>query len=288
MRVQKSFRDHAWKPGWRASGPVAILLVLWGGERSAARSQSQAFEVRYNASQLNCARFAETAASDIQTESGGRIRKQTAGRTGIWQFRARPGVDGVSLEGWLDSLSLWRKSQETTIRPDTDGLLGGRYRSTLSGSGSYASRARPFIPDEVAEVAGMGTALDDFFPPLPSRPLRPGEAWSDSAGVVLRRMADSGMSGVPLYRFELEIRRDTTSKPAPRDTVRIGLRQVSREHGTFVWHPLLGLLRRDRRIVVETSVPAGRSIRQPVRSRVEQRITVLRDLTIPPEQNGRC
>jgi hypothetical protein len=251
-------------------------------------AQSQALELRYIASQLNCARFLESAESDIQTESGGQLRKQTAGRTGVWQFRASPAVEGVSLEGWLDSLSLWRKSPETTVRPDTDGLLGGRYRSTLSASGRYASKARPFIPDEVAEVAGMGTALDDFFPPLPSRPLRPGQAWSDSAGVTLRRMADSGMSGVPLYRFELEIRRDSTSKPASKDTVGIGLRQVSREHGTFVWHPLLGLIRRDRRIVVETSVPAGRTIRQPVRSRVEQRITVQRDLRVPPDQNGRC
>jgi hypothetical protein len=183
---------------------------------------------------------------------------------------------------------LWRKSPETTIRPDTDGLLGGRYRSTLGSSGKYVSLAGPFIPDEVAEVAGMGTALDDFFPPLPTTSLRPGQAWTDSAGVTLRRLADSGMSGVPLYRFELEIERDTSSTPAPRDTTSLRLRQVSREQGSFVWHPSLGLLRRDRRIVVETSVPAGHTVRQAVRSRIEQRITVLRDLTVPPEQKGRC
>jgi hypothetical protein len=262
-------------------------VLLWGGG-SASLAQSHAVEVRYSAPQLNCARFLETTESDIQSETSGRIRKQTAGRRGVWQFRATPAVDGLSLEGWLDSLSLWRKSQETTIRPDTDGLLGGRYRGVLSGSGTYLSQTRPFVPDEVAEVAGMGTALDDFFPPLPPQLLRPGQAWSDSAGVTLRRMADSGMSGVPLYRFELEVRREATSNPIPRDTASLRLRQVSRESGTFVWHPLLGLLRRDRRIVVETSVPAGRSIRQPVRSRIEQRITVRRDLTVPPEHNGRC
>jgi hypothetical protein len=262
-------------------------VLLWGGG-SASLAQSHAVEVRYSAPQLNCARFLETTESDIQSETSGRIRKQTAGRRGVWEFRATPAVDGLSLEGWLDSLSLWRKSQETTIRPDTDGLLGGRYRGVLSGSGTYLSQTRPFVPDEVAEVAGMGTALDDFFPPLPLQLLRPGQAWSDSAGVTLRRMADSGMSGVPLYRFELEVRREARSNPMPNDTARLRLRQMSREHGTFVWHPLLGLLRRDRRIVVETSVPAGRAIRQPVRSRVEQRITVLRDLTAPSEHNGGC
>ncbi|HEV8454896.1 MAG TPA: hypothetical protein VGQ24_08395 [Gemmatimonadales bacterium] len=264
-----------------------VSVLLWGGG-SASLAQSHAVDVRYSAPQLNCAQFLETAESDIQTETSGRILKQTAGRRGVWQFRAKPAVDGVSLEGWLDSLSLWRKSRETTIRPDTDGLLGGRYRGALSGSGAYLSQARPFVPDEVAEIAGMATALDDFFPPLPPRLLRPEQAWSDASGVMIRRMADSGMSGTPLYRFELEVRREARSNPMPNDTASLRLRQLSREHGTFVWHPLLGLLRRDRRIVVETSVPAGRAIRQPVRSRVEQRITVLRDLTIPPEHNGPC
>jgi hypothetical protein len=275
MRVQRALRT------------AALLPLLWG-EAVAAQAQSQALELGYSAPQLNCAQFVETAQSDIQTETGGRILKQTAGRSGVWQFRAKALVDGVSLEGWLDSLSLWRKSQETTIRPDTDGLLGGRYRGALSRSGAYVSQARPFIPDEVAEVAGMETALDDFFPPLPPRPLRPGQAWTDPSGVTLRRMADSGMSGVPLYRFALEIQQKTTSHPMPGDTAALQLRQVSVEHGSFVWHPLLGLVRRDRRIVVETSVPAGRSVRQPVRSRIEQRIKVLRSLAISPERNGGC
>jgi hypothetical protein len=275
MRVQNPFHDHAW-----------TLFALMCGVVMAAQAQTGRLEVRYSAAQLNCAQFLETAESDIQTETAGRIRKQRAGRRGVWQFRAKVMVEGVSLEGWLDSLSLWRKSQETTIRPDTDGLLGGRYRGTLSGSGTYVSVVRPFVPDEVAEVAGMGTALDDFFPPLPSRPLRPGQGWNDSAGLMIRRMADSGMSGVPLYRFEVELRREANRNPIPGDTASLRLRQRSREHGTFVWHPLLGLLRRDRRIVVETSVPAGRSIRQPVRSRIEQRITLLRDLD--PRTAARC
>jgi hypothetical protein len=57
---------------------------------------------------------------------------------------------------------------------------------------------------------------------------------------------------------------------------------VSEEHGVFVWHPLLGLVRRERNIVVETAVPTSRTVRQPVRSKVEQRIVVARDLTGDP------
>jgi hypothetical protein len=265
---------------WLALGVCGAWADLTAqGERAA---------IAYNSTQINCARFLETAGSDIQTQTSGRIREQTAGRAGVWQFRARPVVGAVELEGWLDSLALWRRSKESTIRPDTDGLLGGRYRGTLSSTGVYASQARPFVPDEVAEVAGMATALDDFFPPLPPRPLQPGEAWRDSSSVTLRRLADSGLSGVPLYRFELEVQRETRGAPVAGDTTVLPLRQVSREHGTFVWHPFLGLLRRDRRIVVTTNVPAGRRVPQSVQSRVEQRVTLVRDLSVPPEVEGRC
>jgi hypothetical protein len=263
-----------------------VLLLLLCALAPPARAQD-GIEPRYIASQLSCSRFLETAASDIHTETGGRVRDQTAGREGVWQFRAHPDVEGISLEGWLDSLVLWRKSLETTIRPDTDGLLGGRYRGTLSSKGLYVSQARPFVPDEVAEVAGMATVLDDFFPPLPGRPLRPGQVWQDSAGTTLRRLTDSATSGVRLYRFELDIRRDVGNASA-KDTAPLRLTQASREHGTFVWHPLLGLVSRDRRIVIETAVPAGPTIRQPVRSRIEQRIRVIRDLRTSVDEKGGC
>jgi len=235
--------------------------------------------VGYTPGQLDCARFLEIGESKILTEAGGRIRNQTSTRRGVWQFRAVPSNDDVALEGWLDSLVLSRRSPETTISPDTDGLLGGRYRGTLSRAGAYTSRVRPFVPDEVAEIAEMRGALDDFFPPVPSRPLRAGEVWTDSLGLTIRRLPDSSLSGVPLLRFALESRQESRAAPTPADTLPLKLRQKSEERGEFVWHPLLGLLRRDRRIVVETTVPPSHSVRQAVRSKVDQQITVVRDLT---------
>jgi hypothetical protein len=268
----------------RAAG-LYLGCCLAGGFKVA---QAQDSELRYRAEQLNCTRFLETAESKILTQSGGRGREQTSGRIGVWQFRAAPADHKVALEGWLDSLTLWRRSTETTVRPDTDGLIGGRYRGTLSADGAYSSKVHPFIPDEVAEVAGMEGALEDFFPPLPRGNLRPGQTWSDSLGVTIRRLADSGLSGVPLYRFALEARRRASSAETRADTVPLQLRQTSQEHGTYVWHPLLGLLRWERRIVVETAVPPSRAVRQAVRSKIEQRITVERDLNVPPEMGGRC
>jgi hypothetical protein len=271
----------------RLTWGFGLGIVLWSGAGVLGRAVVQQ-EFRYSASQLDCAHFLETTQSSIVTESAGRVREQTSGRTAVWQFRAEPAIDQVKLEGWLDSLALWRKSKEGTIRPDTDGLLGGRYRGTLSSSGRYQSRGTPFVPDEVAEVADMGNALNDLFPPLPPSAIRPGQAWSDRSGVTLRRLADSGMSGVLLYRFELESRRLQKSAQLPGDTVPIALQQVTEEPGNFVWHPTVGLLRRERRIVVETSVPAGGRVRQPVHSKVEQRITLVRDLNVSPAQDGRC
>lgn len=232
----------------------------------------------YTAQQLNCASFLEIGDSRILTEAGGRSRRQTSSRRGVWQFRATQSNEGVALEGWLDSLIITRRSEETTISPDTDGLLGGRYRGTLSRAGAYTAQVRPFVPDEVAEVAGMANAIEDLFAPLASRVLQPGETWSDSSGVTLKRLPDSALSGVPLYRFETDVRAEARTAPAGPDTLPLQLQQKTREHGRFVWHPLLGLLRRERSIVVETTVPPSRSVRQAVRSKVEQRITLVRDL----------
>lgn len=259
---------------------MALTLALLPGTLPPAK-RWQDSAVGYAAKQLNCARFLEIGESKILTEAGGRTRNQTSARRGFWQFRAAPSNSGVVLEGWLDTLVLSRRSPETTISPDTDGLLGGRYRGTLSRSGVYTSRVRPFVPDEVAEIAEMGGALDDFFPPVPSRALKAGEEWTDSLGLTIRRLPDSALSGAPLLRFALESRRESRAAPTPADTQPLKLRQKTEERGEFVWHPLLGLLRRDRRIVVETTVPPGRSVRQAVRSRVEQRITVSRDQTPP-------
>jgi hypothetical protein len=263
--------------------PTALLVaILLLGPSVRTPGPSQDWVVAYSPSQLQCARFHETGQSSIHTESGGRIRDQTSERRALWQFRATPGKSGIALEGWLDSLTITRTSPETTISPDTDGLLGGRYRGSLSPAGTYTSEARPFVPDEVAEVTGMATALDDFFPPLPPKHLPVGKSWTNSKSLTIRRLADSSLSGLPLFRYELERKLETRVTATREDSTQVPHKQVSEERGTFVWHPTLGLVRRDRKIVLETTVPVSRSVRRPVRSRVEQQISVTRDLTGDP------
>jgi hypothetical protein len=230
----------------------------------------------YSAAQLDCARFAEAAESKILTQSGGRTRRQTSSRHGTWQFRATAAGPALALEGWLDSLSITRRSPETAISPDTDGLLGGRYRGTLSQAGHYTPEVSPFVPDEVAEVAGMAEALNDLFPVLAARPLTPGQAWSDSGGVTVLRLPDSVVSGTRLQRYELKRQEKVRAVPTATDSIPLELRQRSEETGWFVWHPQSGLVRRVRTIVIETTVPPSRTVRQTVRSKVEQQITLVR------------
>jgi hypothetical protein len=267
------------------SRPAALLAAALLSTTARLWSQTSDPIPSYSPKQLDCAQFIETAQSTIAAQSGGRGREQTIGRRGVWQFRAAPAKSDIALVGWLDTLSLWRRSPETTIRPDTDGLIGGRYRGLLSRTGRYTGQVQPFVPDEVAEVARMATALDDFFPALPPRGLHPGEVWTDSLGLKIQRLSDSALSGVPLYRYALEAASETRSAQSTYDTVPLRLHQVSKEQGTFVWHPTLGLMRRERRIVIETTVPPGRAVREAVRSHIEQQISVARDLRIPP---GSC
>ncbi len=192
--------------------------------------------------------------------------------------RAQPGVgDMLRLEAWYDSLYVRRSSREGTLAPDTDGLIGGRYRGTLAPHGAYTPDARPFVPDGVAEVMDPSRAMDELLPRLPPRPLRVGEVWRDPGGVEIRRLSDS-VAGDTLRRFRARLTRTTDSVTTRGDTGSIPARQTTREDETFAWHPRRGLVRRDRTIVVETNIPGGGAVGRPVRSRLEQRVVIERIL----------
>jgi hypothetical protein len=230
---------------------------------------------RYSAAQLRCARFLETSRSDIRTESGAGAVEATMDRLGAWSFRARDTTGGISLEAWYDSLTLRRGSEGKEVIPDTDGLIGGRYRGLLTAHGAYSEQARPFVPDEVAEVADLATAARDLLPPLPPRPLAPGESWSDSA-LAIFRLPDTVVAGRPLLHYRLKSRTESDETVPRGDTVPIAVRQTVEEDGDIYWSPGSGLVRRLRDLTIEATVPSGGRVRRPVRSRVEQRVELTR------------
>lgn len=205
----------------------------------------------------------------------------TVERDGIWSFRARDSGGAVALEGWYDSLALRRRTSEGEVIPDTDGLIGGRYRGLLTPSGGYVEQARPFVPDEVAEVADLSAAGGDLLPRLPGGPLRPGETWRDSA-LALTRVPDTVVAGRSLRHYRLEARSESRAAVPRGDTVPIPLRQRTVEQGEIYWSPRAGLIRRLRDITVEATVPAGGRVRQPARSRVVQHIELIRLPTRQP------
>jgi len=254
-----------------------LVGVLAGIAGVAARPPGPPERVpRYAPLQLECARFRQLSRSSLETYVAGRARTETFGLDGEWRFRATPGrADSLQLEAWFDTLSIWRRAPDGALEPETDAVIGGRYRGVLSADGGYRAGVRPFIPDEVAEVADLSRALDDLLPRLPARALAVGATWADGAGLEIRRLGDS--SGVDsVSRFRLTLRRETREGALQGDSIPLRLQQSTREDGTFAWHASRGLLRRERHITVETYVPVEPRVRRPVRSRVEQNVMLER------------
>jgi hypothetical protein len=233
----------------------------------------------YTAGQLHCARFGESTHSDIETETGGRVRRARAEREGIWSFRARDTAGGLVVDGWYDSLALRHGARDSLSAVDTDGLIGGRYRGLLHPAGDYRELATPFVPDEVAEAVDAAGLARDLFPPLPPTPLAVGDRWRDRPGLELERLPDSVASGRPVQRYLLHRRSEAAQTVPAGDTVPVPLTQITTDEATIVWDPERGLLHRSRSTVIDATIPAGGRVRTPARSRVVQRAELVR---LPP------
>jgi hypothetical protein len=251
-----------------------VASALFAGAGLAAAQEPAEF--RYTPEQWRCASLHERSRAVLEAETGLRRRRETLTRDGLWRLRGLPVPEGISVEAWYDSLTVSRTSPEGVLAPDTDGLLGGRYRGTLSPAGRYTADTRPFVPDEVAEVSDLGSALDDLLPPLPPAALAVGEQWRDGSGLELTRLPDSLAGGRLVRRLALRSRSEAGRATVRGDTTAIAARQVTVEQGQVDWDATAGLLRRTRHIVVETSVPAGGPLRAPLRSRLEQDVVLER------------
>ena len=260
-----------------------VASALFAGAGLAAAQEPAEF--RYTPEQWRCASLHERSRAVLEAETGLRRRRETLTRDGLWRLRGLPVPEGISVEAWYDSLTVSRTSPEGVLAPDTDGLLGGRYRGTLSPAGRYTADTRPFVPDEVAEVSDLGSALDDLLPPLPPAALAVGEQWRDGSGLELTRLPDSLAGGRLVRRLALRSRSEAGRATVRGDTTAIAARQVTVEQGQVDWDAAAGLLRRTRHIVVETTVPAGGPLRAPLRSRLEQDV-VLEHVNHPGRSEG--
>src|SRR6185503_3571497 len=188
---------------------IAVRLTLAACGPLAGASSPPAkgpVEFGYTPDQWRCVSLHERSRAVLEAQTGLRRRRETLTRDGLWRLRGLPVLAGISVEAWYDSLTVSRTSPEGVLAPDTDGLLGGRYRGMLSPAGHYTPDARPFVPDEVAEVSDLGAALDDLLPPLPPSALAIGEHWRDGSGLELSRLPDSLVGGRVVRRLALRSR----------------------------------------------------------------------------------
>ena len=211
----------------------------------------------YTAAQLDCATYLEQVRTEIQSRVGTVVREERAGRDGVLILRAEGADSLLEIVAWYDSLALWREGPEGRITPDAEGLLGGRWRGILDRAGHYSSRATPFVPDEVAEIAELRGVLQDFLPLLPDSALAPGAK----------------------YRWSRRVAADSTT--IVQDSLAVPVRTETAETGSLDWDPRLGPVRWERTVTVTARIPPGKPFTRGVVTVLTQRVRVER-------RNGNC
>ncbi len=251
---------------------LVALGLLFASHPAAAQGSQPA----YHPLQLDCARYHQVFSSTIDME-GSRLRsRETTRRDGTLGVRAAWRDSLLGLEAWFDSLSLWREGSGERLEPETDGVIGGRFLGTLTRAGVFTETDRPFVPDDIAQVADVGDALGELFPVLPRRALAPGAAWEDGFGTVITRLPDGMRDARAVERYRLERRAVREESRLLPDSSEVRATRKERETGVFEWSKELGPVRWEREITVDVDVPAGGVVRQPFRTRIEQKATIER------------
>ena len=245
-------------------------LALLGWVSSAAAQT-------YRPSAFACAVFQESVKTSIRGLSGGAVVADRGGRVGLLVLNGRDSSGVVVLEAWYDSLEVWRETGAGREAPETDGVVGGRFRGVLQPAGAYRPAKVPFIPEDLAEVADLAAVMDDFLPRLPPAPLAPGQQWSDTTGYTIRRLPDAAKA--QHYRWTVTRRRG--DQYAATDSLAVTLDQLIKESGELAWSAERGPVSWTRQINISARIPATGGVKRSVRSTIDQAVTVTRrsDLT---------
>ena len=230
---------------------------------------------RYKAEQFECSKWIQQIRSDLRTEAAHSERAQ-AGRDAVWSFRASAAGDSIALEGWFDSLVVWRETGGERQSPNTDGLIGGRYQGWLGPFGGFRLASGPFIPDEIRPVADLSDAAADLFPLLPLSPISIGVTLADSGRPAITRLQDSIAQQGRIQRYRMTRSRKITTTRTMQDTLTVKVFEEETENGVWTWDPAAGLLGWSRRVVVDVTIPAQGPMRRAVHTRVDQQISLAR------------
>ena len=247
--------------------PAALLLAAPLGAQGAPA---------YHALQLDCARYRQAIHTTIQLESRGERTLEVTDRDGVLVLRATARDSLIGLEAWFDTLFLAREGSGERLVPATDGLIGGRFTGLLTRRGGFTATDRPFIPDEVAQVADVGDALEELLPPLPTTELAPGAGSRDAFGTVILRLPDGTRDGRRVARYRLTRTLEREEERILPDSSRVRAVRQERETGSYEWSPEAGTVRWERTITIDVEVPVGGPVKRPFRTRIEQLVTIER------------
>lgn len=263
-------------PGSHVVAVVVALLGAGAGLSGVAGLDAQALGPRYHPLFLDCAVYRQRIASEIELESGPNRSRERAGREGILVVRAAAQDALIRLEAWFDSLAVWREGSGVRTVPETDGVIGGRFRGALTALGAYRSEESPFVPDDVAAVSDVAGALADFFPPLPERALAVGETLQAEQGWRITRLGDEVSEGRRMARYRLERSLEAEAAGRFADSTPVEARRTETEAGVLQWDPERGLVRWERTIRATAAVPAGPGVPRAFRTAIRQRVLVER------------
>lgn len=255
---------------------MAARISGRGLAASAVLLLAQAGPARYRAGQLACAVFAETIQTAVQGQSGTATVGDKLRRTGTVVVRARASGDSLLVEAWYDSLAVLRQTAAGRETAETDGFVGGRYRGVLLPDGRFETQKAPFVPDDLAGQVDLASALDEFFPRLPTTELTVGRDWTDGNGFTIHRDRDSRDRAGPVAHYTWTDTRRAGQTLDAGDSLAVRLDQAIKERGDLAWSDRFGPLSWTRHLVINARIPATGGVKRIVRSTVEQDITVIR------------
>lgn len=246
-------------------------------------SSTEAQAPRYLALQLDRACFRLEAQTTILTVAGRERLRETTGKRGLMVVRGTMVANDslLHLEGWFDSLAMFREGNGERLEPDTDGLIGGRFVARLSPAGNAVSVDLPYFPDDVAEVGDLSASLTTLLPQLPAVALGNGAGWRDDFGTVITRLGDMTLGGQRVQRYRLSRK---TTRPVEQmlpDSSMVTANRTESEDGTYFWSAELGVVRWERDLNDELTVEKGGLVKQPFRTSVQQHVTVVRASACP-------
>lgn len=226
-------------------------ILLFAAAASSLAAQAPA----YTAADLACTRFTESVRAEVRSAYGSVRRQETVGRDGILVVRARSDTVDTVVEAWYDSLTVFRAGPEGRTTPSAEGMLGGRYVGVLDPDGEFVQSAAPFVPAGLREVFDFTRIFLHFFPPLPRRSLTPSGEWTDGAGLVIRRLADSA-AAAPTERYEWT-RRDEWDEAVQMGDSSVVVRRTEIERGTLAWRKGSGPLGWSSAVTASVEFPGG-------------------------------